>query len=581
MSNFIKKINVGVTIFIVFAILISVLETLAYRNEGIFSIIAGRIWLVWGIYFFFFAGRLIFSTIIDDIKNRHFLGICALLFVTFLSVIKLGSFPLTISGEGSIELNAALDNIKTADLGYTKNGFLGTMNRQYLITSLPSYFWGRTIINYRLGTVFVSLLGVYLLYAGIRTHYKKYQFIERLAGLMVLSILSIPIMTVILRMFDAVILPVSFTMQTVGILLVILKKPKPVSILAFIWILNLLGTVYAPSVASWGLITLFIFIISVQSLFRKNNINFVLWLICALTTAVFFASALQVRGDIRLKGMDKISNETRLNKTVESLEYFFLKNTNMYDQHVPFTGALMFTPIVVYLVGSLLKFRGYRHFIFAIWVVGTIVASGLSPGFASPPVWYGIHRSLIIFPFLLIAIVDIIASSKFKLTGRLLVLLSIVFIVFDIYTFLDIYQTSQKSYDFRALGIRETIQTAKKYNIPSDAPLLIGNFTNLRHFELFPDALKYFFPNATTLPNNICPSELKPAKGVYFNNIKLQLNNTPIIFYADKNNDCYKSIMKLLEKRTVVQSGIEFEKENLENNTGATSSNIIKIITQL
>ncbi len=580
MSNLIKRINVDVTLLVIFAILISVLETLAYRNEGIFSIIAGKIWLVWGIYFFFFACRLIVSIIKEDIKDHHFFGICALLFITFLSVIKLGSFPLTISGEGSIELNAALDNIKSESIGYTKNAFLGTMNRQYLITSLPSYFWGRTIISYRLGTVFVFLLGVYLLYAGIRTYYKKYLYIERLAGLMVLSILSIPIMTVILRIFDAVILPVSFTMQTVGILLIILKKPKPVSILAFMWILNLLATVYAPSVASWSLITLFIFIISVQALIRKNNIKFALWLICALTTAVFFASALLVRQDIRLKGMDKISNETRLNKTVESLEYFFLKNTNMYDQHVPFMGSLMFTPIVVYLVGSLLLFGGYRHLVFAVWVMGTIVVSGLSPGFASPPVWYGIHRSLIIFPFLLIAIIDIIASSKFKITGKLLVLLSIVFIVFDIYTFLDIYQTSQKNYDFRALGIRETIQTAKKYNIPSDAPLLIGNFTNLRHFELFPDALKYFFPNTTTLPNNICPSELKLSKEVYFNNIKHGLDNAPIILYADKNNDCYKSIMKLLEKRTVIQSGVEFEKETYENSTATTSGNIIKIITR-
>ncbi|OGF99513.1 hypothetical protein A2Y99_02825 [Candidatus Gottesmanbacteria bacterium RBG_13_37_7] len=500
MNIFFYREKISLTIILktllicVITVVIALLDFYAYQKKGLYSIWANRLWIGGMIWFYcqslWFTGHIIWQ----DIRKRKVIGIVALMIVTILASFKINSFPITLSGEGAIEENTALEYMNKADWGYTDTVLFGNISRQYIMTALPSYFLGRDIVTHRLGPLLIFLSGIYMFYTGLRYYYSRSASSTEFASLAVIAMLSFPVVIVMLRVFDAVILPLAFTLQTIGFFLIVIKKPSLTTMSAFIWIFTMLSTVYTPALSPWFLLTFCVFIISIREFIRKNGYLAILWLSCFILSLSIGYNAYRTRSDIKLPQQNTITLKIAIDKSIESFEYFFIKNTHMYDQNVLYVGQLMFFPTVVYLIGAVLFFWNFKHFALSLWIIATIIISGLSPGYARPPIHYGIHRALVVLPFFLFGLIDVLTRYKIKLSSRLFFLLFVVLISYNTYSIHSIYRISQENFDIRAVILRETLSTAKKYSYNPNTEIQLGIFTKDDNLKFMEDHFNYFLP---------------------------------------------------------------------------------------
>lgn len=538
---------------------ISIIETLAYRKVDPFPFIGSRIWLVWTIFYTVISLFVFGKTIFQEIKGKQYLGIFSLIFVTILVSFNLHSYPIDISGESTLQAGAALENIKKSDFGYTETAFLGYPSRQYLVTTWPSMVFGRSIVNYRLGYLLVFLLGIYLFYAGIKTCYSNRPQISQIATLGILSLLSFPIVLILLRIFEQTILPISFTYQALGWFLIVLKRERTTYFLAFIWILTMLATNYTPSLSIWVLFTTVAAVVSMQKMFSEQYFGGLIFLLCLLTSIVFGINSIQFRQDLKLT-KPNISPIQQMEKIPDTFEYFLVKNVDMYNNQVLLLGPLMFLPVLLYLVGGILNIWGAKHLLLILWIFATIIISGISPGYANPQISFGIHRATVVFPFLILAFVDIISSRKdIKIPVKYILLLSMIISLYDIYYVYSIYKKSAEIYDIRSVALRETLETTGNLSISPEAPIKLGIFTTIPQFVLFPDHLKYFYPNTTLIPEYPCPTDLNPASNLKYNEKTHRLTSSPVLIYLEENHKCYNDIMNLLSGKKYSLLSIQYE----------------------
>ncbi|OGG03156.1 hypothetical protein A2W14_03595 [Candidatus Gottesmanbacteria bacterium RBG_16_37_8] len=228
---------------------LSVLEISAYRLNGIYSLVAAKVWFVWFLLFLITAIYYVVTTLIDDFRKRHFSGIIALLIVTLLVTFKLESFPIDISGEATTQVAAGLSNWKNTDFGYTGTAFLDNPNKQFLLVSIPSLLLGRSIINYRLGYILPFLLGVFLFYSGLRIFYDRKRKSPVFIAFGILSLIAFPIIPLLLRTFEQITNPLSFTLLSIGMFLITEKRNRFLNYLALAWIITMLANIYVPALA--------------------------------------------------------------------------------------------------------------------------------------------------------------------------------------------------------------------------------------------------------------------------------------------------------------------------------------------
>ncbi len=480
---------------------ISILDTLSYGKSGNYSSIAatisGQIWLILLIYFFFFSLYLIVKIINVDLRQRKIWGIFALFFVTLLITFKLNSFPIDISGEATQEVAAGLTNFAKKDLGYAQNAFLGYPSRQYLITALPTELTNqRSIINYRLGFILPFILGIFLFYSGLNIYFDKRKNIHFIAALGVLAIVAFPVVLVIIRTFEQVILPLSFTLAATGVFLITAKKPNLTRVTALYFILTLLISTYTPALASAVLFIFLTAILLIKNYFYGKKITALLLFVCLFATTVSGINSILNRKDIRINLFrEKMNYSALLFNSQESLQYFFIKNTDMYNNQLPFTGMVMSIPIILYLAGALTLRWKKVHFFIALWILGIIILSGQSIGYATPPPSLGIHRSIIIIPIVIAAMIDIISAYKVDIRFYWCSILFLTICCIAVYYEFDIYDRSQKYFELRSLVLRETIASAQKENINQEDTIQFAIYTSNPDFSLFQDHLRYFFPN--------------------------------------------------------------------------------------
>lgn len=208
---------------VIFSVLACLLEILAYKNSQA-SFLQSRIWLGWSVYFLIFSVVIILRTLILDIKSRKLWGIAVLVIVTGLTSFQIDQFPINISGESTQQVVAGLTNFKIHDLGYTQTAFLSNPARQYILMAIPSLIFGKTVTAYRLGYLFIFLLGIYLFYSGIRFYFREHRYSIEIGSIAVASILAFPVVPLLLRNFEQNTSPFSFTLAALGTLLIAVKK---------------------------------------------------------------------------------------------------------------------------------------------------------------------------------------------------------------------------------------------------------------------------------------------------------------------------------------------------------------------
>ncbi|MBM3282871.1 hypothetical protein FJY90_01330 [Candidatus Gottesmanbacteria bacterium] len=507
---------------------------MAYRQHGLYSIFASRIWFVWFLFYLLVSIRYILQVLSSDIRSKNFFGIIALLTTTLFVTFKLGSFPIDISGEATQQVAAGLSNWEKNDFGYTGTSFLGNPNKQFLLVSLPSLFWGKSIINYRLGYLLPFLLGIFLFYSGLKLYYSKYGDISIAAGISSLAIIAFPVIPVLIRTFEQITNPISFTLQAIGMFLITKTRLTIINWIALGWILIMLANIYVPALAVWALFLGVLLMMTVFEIIKnKSAYRSILWIGCLILSLSFGIISYHHRTDTKLPNKDLSINEV-VEKSRQSLEYFSIHNTDMYNNQVPLIGQIIFLPVVIYLFGSLTYAWGFQHFLLVIWIIATIIFSGLSPGYAKPHISFGIHRSIIVIPFILWGIIDLFSRYDVIFQQKMKIIIFSVIMVFNIYIIHNIYISAVKNFDIRSLLLRETINTASKYHIEPEDEIQLGIYLNSFKTQFLNDHLYFFFPKFTVFPDNQpCLVGFKP--------------NVNMIIYTEGTN-CVEELTPLSSK---------------------------------
>lgn len=499
-----KLISVGA--FAVIALAIMFFEIAAYQHEGQYSMIASRLWLLSAALFFIVGFIHTAKAFLSSIRKKEWACIIALLLITILTGINIERFPEDISGESTVQVAAGLSAWKQPDLGYTQTAFLGNPSRQFLLVSIPALLGGRYIVTYRLGYWLAFIIGVYLFYAGMHLFFEKRSETSRIVSLTLLGILSFPVLPLLLRTFEQITLPISFAFSALGMLLITIKKPGTLNGIALMWICGMLFTSYVPSLAAGVLILTLILETSMVYLAQKRWIPALIFLGCAATILTIGVSAGKTRTDMKLPETQTISYQDSAEKIKQAFIYFFWENTDMYSLHVPFIGKIIYLPLVVYCMGAIFLFWGWKHAFLAVWIIGIIITAGLSPGYARPLVAFGIHRAIIVIPFLIFGITDVLIKNHITVSRRIFLCLFLLFSFFNIITVIELYEGWKPTTDPRTLTLKNLLKSVQPHQNMTEEPIRIAEYMMEPSHELRVDQLIYFFPGYKLIISQDCPN---------------------------------------------------------------------------
>ena len=261
--GFIKEGNRS-KILIVYFLISSMLEILAYAAGGIFSILAAWVWLFtalfFGVLFLYYTGKQVYR----DIKGKKYfvsLGffVLVILFFSFIGNISYSD----INPDAAQQAAAGLDSFSCADLNYTGKAFLGYPNRQYTIAAIPALIFGRGIWTLHAGFGLYFIVGLTVMFFGLRSWLKSKGMKEEYALLPCFSLLCFPFITEYYLNFEQAIIPVSLTMLAIGLYLKLIVHSDIRLYIAIAWIGCLMADSYTPVLASMGLLMVFLLLLDI------------------------------------------------------------------------------------------------------------------------------------------------------------------------------------------------------------------------------------------------------------------------------------------------------------------------------
>jgi asparagine N-glycosylation enzyme membrane subunit Stt3 len=156
----------GYQLLLIYIAALSVLELSSYQFRGIFSIISSRIWLLGGLFCLVAVLYYFIQSIISDIQDKEYLPVLGTFLLILFLILLIGNVNLTeINPDAAQQAASGMASFKQSDLNYTGKAFLGYPNRQYIITAIPAFFFGRSITTLQLGFALPFILGMILLTA--------------------------------------------------------------------------------------------------------------------------------------------------------------------------------------------------------------------------------------------------------------------------------------------------------------------------------------------------------------------------------------------------------------------------------
>ncbi len=256
--GFIKEGNRS-KILIVYFLISSMLEILAYAAGEVFSVMAAWVWLFtacfFGILFLYYTGKQVYM----DIKEKKFFVSLGFLVLVILFFSFVGNISYSdINPDAAQQAAAGLDSFSYADLNYTGKAFLGYPNRQYTIAAIPALLFGRGIWTLHAGFGLYFIVGLTVMFFGLRSWLRSKDMKEEYALLPCFSLLCFPFITEYYQNFEQAIIPVSLTMLAIGLYLKLLVHSDIRLYIAIAWTGCLMADSYTPVLASMGLLIVFI-----------------------------------------------------------------------------------------------------------------------------------------------------------------------------------------------------------------------------------------------------------------------------------------------------------------------------------
>jgi len=463
------------------------LELAAYTVHGPASWLAARVWAVMGIGFVCVSLVEIGFGIVRSLRRTPFATVVALSLLGATAFLGISGVELvTVDHEATQQIASGLDSFSEPEWGYTGSGFLGYPSRQYLIVSLPALVLGRTLLGLRLGYALVFVLGVLIFWAGLLRTWEKLPWGEYMVPIATTAVLGFPYLVEHVRHFEQSILPVSFTLATVGWLLLARDRPTLQNFGALAWVGAMLGTCYTPGLASWALLYIALLWLASQAVAAGHRELAASWVAVTVLVVFFAVMSFASRTDL-LHGDGGALVGSPILDGLKGLAVF------LFGHPRAFLSPVLYLPVMLFLVFALCGRLRLPSFVVAIWSIGVIAAAGALQGYASPIPAFGLHRAIVIAPPLIVACawwtMVRIRLTKGRLRVFFLVLCALV--AHNLWLL-----TEQHPPSIRDAIYSDMLVQAREANISSDTEVLMVLLDRSGVFENAIDYTNYFFPGA-------------------------------------------------------------------------------------
>ena len=469
------------------------IEAMAYLKHDAWSLIASRVWVVHGTACLVFTVVAVAGVLREDLRTKNLVVPLAIAWIAFLTFWRVGSFTnAQVNHEATQQVAEALRGAAQPDLRYTSSAFLGYPVRQYLLAAVPSMLMGRGLASLRLGYGAPFFLGVLVFYAGLRRHFRREDPRGFASGLSILLLTLFPYLVEYLRRFEQTILPVSFTLQTLGWLLLVLEGAHLSGLFGLVWAGSLLGTSYTPSLASWLLLCGVLIVLIVRAGQIGGATASVFWLAPTIPIVGFGLLSFVTREDLFKPGQDTIGIESGFEKLSEGFRVFFLGEPRS------FVDPLLLLPVVVYLAMALVGRFGRLQFVLSWWAIGVVGVAVCLKGYAAPPPPFAIHRAIVVRPVLIFGLLRTALGRGTRWTGLLTLRASVLSAaVIGAFSLSDLFAV-RESYRPRLVEhvLADLVQVAHERGAPLESISRVGIVSASPDLENAHDYLVYFCPNA-------------------------------------------------------------------------------------
>ncbi len=495
--------NAAFFLLSVYLLFISILELLACTKQGIYSVIASRVWLGTGLLLLAVLLAALICRAVSDFRGAH-TGemLCFLLFSGMLLACLANLQVSDINPDSASQLAAGLEALQEADWNYTGNAFLGYPCRQYVLAALPTLLFGRSIFSMHLGFAFPFLAGMTLLFLELRAWMRETGLKEAYALLPVGAFVVIPFITEYYRNFEQAFTPVALTTLCAALYLRLLRRQDALSAFALSWTGCMLADSYTPALASLGLLCVFI-LLNVTGYWQRNNgayaailsrrkLPSITGILLTANLCTFFAATLLVeRGD----RITQLRDEQELKQILRAWTDFFS------EKHARFFG-LFAGAVILYLVLSLtLRLRLYNLMISG-WTLAVIVLSNRLKGYTSYEESWILERNMIIVPVLITAI--FFAMTGFLARYKADIRSSSVYIMFLLTLGIGIFNFHQVHHSFIYFAyvqpmkflIRDIGEQLTALGEDTTGEYSLTVFTDNIAQTNIQDYARYFFPDA-------------------------------------------------------------------------------------
>ncbi len=397
----------------VYLLFLSVLELLAYRKGGVFSIFASRLWLATAIASFLLFLASAFRTFYMDLKNKNLLLLLGFFLLLALFCSRIGNLAYSdVSYEAALQTAAGLDSFSAPDFNYTGVAFLNYANRQYVINAIPALLFGRSIFTLHLGFALPFLTGITLLYLELRAWLRRSNIREEYALLPLYALPVFPFITEYFMNFEQTLTPVSYTMLGLALLLRFYRKQDSIGVITLSFLGGMCCNAYTPVLAFFGFLVVFLVLWSIEkllgimkhqspqkaficlkSLFTSANQNTLCQIVLCFTLVVQLCCYFLATLVTEQKGMITTAkpDSSILAHLPSALFSFFT------DQDALFFGIWLL-PVLGYLFLSLLGVLKFHDFLVSCWMLATVFFSSFLAGYTTYEKAHEIQRNMLIIP---------------------------------------------------------------------------------------------------------------------------------------------------------------------------------------
>lgn len=480
------------------------MELLAYLQKGeIIRVLASRIWLIGGVFCLGAIISYIVSALRSDIAQKNTSSIVGIIGVlVFLLYLCCSINCSDINPDAAQQAADGLNSFTVSDINYTGKAFLGYPNRQYVLIGIPALLFGQSINTLHMGFAIPFMLGLLMMYSGLRHWADKKSVSGKYAIIAVMMLFAFRFVTEYYSNFEQAILPISFTMILIGLFLHLLCQPNVICIVSIAWVGCLCTNVYTPVLASLGLLLVFVTGMAWLLLYMPDKLPFTIeknvetaMILIAMNVNIiifFVATILGHRSDRITKLREKIDIVPFSWKSVCDF---------LTDKDAIFMG-FMGSIVVIYIIASLTMQLKIHDFLLSIWVLGVFIATNLMVGYTAYAKAWIMQRALIVVPVIItgmtLCVYDLIQRYKINIKNHFIVVIIVSFVLIGRFNFMQVNQSFLYFNSIQPMKymLRDLEMTTQEKGISHKDNFNFVLYTDNTLMQNPEDYFKFLYPNA-------------------------------------------------------------------------------------